>query len=56
MARTTLTTGTNDANNTSYATASFTPTAGRLFVAFVMSGGQPLQGTTVAPTAIGQPD
>ena len=55
MARTTLTTGTNDANNTSYATASFTPTAGRLFVAFVMSGGQPLQGTTVAPTAIGQP-
>ena len=55
MARTTLTTGTNDANNTSYATASFTPTAGRLLVAFVMSGGQPLQGTTVAPTAIGQP-
>ena len=55
MARTDLTTGTSDADNSSYQTASFTPTAGRLLVAFVMSGGQPLQGTTVAPTAVGQP-
>jgi hypothetical protein len=55
MARTTLTTGSSDADSTSYPTTSFTPTAGRLLVAFVMSGGQPFQGNTVAPNAIGAP-
>lgn len=54
MARTTLTTGTSGAN-TSFETAAFTPTASRLLVVFVMSGGQQLQGATVAPTAVGQP-
>ncbi|MDX1883228.1 hypothetical protein [Mycolicibacterium sp. 120270] len=55
MARTTLTTGTSDADNTTYQTAPFTPTAGRLLVVFVLSGGQPFQNGTVAPIAVGQP-